>query len=51
MTQNQDHSERCTGSGSPGILRSKDITQLVVTDGNRYVGFIHLHDLIREGII
>jgi arabinose-5-phosphate isomerase len=33
------------------ILRSQDITQLVVTDGNQYSGFLHLHDLVREGII
>jgi arabinose-5-phosphate isomerase len=33
------------------ILRSQDITQLVVTDGNQYAGFLHLHDLVREGII
>jgi arabinose-5-phosphate isomerase len=33
------------------ILRSRDITQLIVTDKSQYLGFIHLHDLIREGII
>jgi len=33
------------------LMRKHDITQLVVTGGNRYLGFIHLHDLIREGII
>jgi len=33
------------------MLRSHDISQLVVTDGNKFAGFIHLHDLIREGII
>jgi arabinose-5-phosphate isomerase len=33
------------------VLRSKDISQLPVMDGNGYVGFVHLHDLIREGII
>jgi len=33
------------------VLRRNDITQLVVTNGNEYAGFIHLHDLIREGII
>jgi arabinose-5-phosphate isomerase len=33
------------------MLRTFDISQLVVTEGARYVGFIHLHDLIREGII
>jgi arabinose-5-phosphate isomerase len=33
------------------LMRTHDITQLVVTDGNKYLGFVHLHDLIREGII
>jgi arabinose-5-phosphate isomerase len=33
------------------ILRSKDISQLPVMDGNDYAGFIHIHDLIKEGII
>jgi arabinose-5-phosphate isomerase len=33
------------------LLRANDISQLVVTDGGRYMGFIHLHDLVREGII
>ncbi len=33
------------------LLRQHDITQLVVTRGKQYVGFIHLHDLVREGII
>jgi arabinose-5-phosphate isomerase len=33
------------------VLRTHDISQLVITNGNQYAGFIHLHDLIREGII
>ena len=33
------------------LLRSKDISQLPVMDGNRYAGFIHIHDLVKEGII
>ena len=33
------------------MMRKKNITQLVVTNGNDYAGIIHLHDLIREGII
>jgi arabinose-5-phosphate isomerase len=33
------------------LMRNFDITQLVVTSGTNYIGFIHLHDLIREGII
>ncbi|WP_143308671.1 KpsF/GutQ family sugar-phosphate isomerase [Chitinophaga vietnamensis] len=33
------------------MMRLHDITQLLVMDGTRYTGIIHLHDLIREGII
>ncbi len=33
------------------MMRKKNITQLVVIDNNIYTGIIHLHDLIREGII
>jgi len=33
------------------LMRTYDITQLVVTGASGYMGFIHLHDLIREGII
>lgn len=33
------------------MMRKKNITQLIVTKDNRYEGIIHLHDLIREGII
>jgi arabinose-5-phosphate isomerase len=33
------------------VLRTKDISQLPVMDGNKYAGFIHIHDLVKEGII
>lgn len=33
------------------LMRKNEITQLVVTDKNKYEGIIHLHDLIREGLI
>jgi len=32
-------------------MRQYSITQLIVEDDNRYLGMIHLHDLIREGIV
>ncbi len=32
-------------------MRKKSITQLVVVENGKYLGFIHLHDLIREGLI
>ncbi|MDI3318815.1 KpsF/GutQ family sugar-phosphate isomerase [Pinibacter soli] len=32
-------------------LRKYDITQLVVAENNKYCGIIHLHDLVKEGLI
>ncbi|MBC8053201.1 MAG: KpsF/GutQ family sugar-phosphate isomerase [Sphingobacteriaceae bacterium] len=33
------------------LMRSNNITQLIVADKGVYKGIIHLHDLLREGII
>lgn len=33
------------------IMRQNDITQLIVTNEGKYTGMLHLHDLIREGLI
>ena len=33
------------------LLRTREITQLAVTENGKYLGIIHLHDLIREGLI
>ena len=33
------------------IMKSAHITQLVVVQEGRYEGFVHLHDLLKEGII
>lgn len=33
------------------VMKSFNIMQLVVTEKKRFVGFIHLHDLLKEGII
>jgi arabinose-5-phosphate isomerase len=33
-------------------LRTHDISQLIVIDSNQnYLGILHLHDLVREGIV
>ena len=32
-------------------MRKHDISQLIVEDKGRYAGIIHLHDLVKEGII
>lgn len=33
------------------LLEQNNITQLIVTDKGKYYGFVHLHDLLKEGII
>jgi len=33
------------------LMKKYDITQLIVMDNNEYAGVLHLHDLLREGII
>ena len=33
------------------MLRKNEISQLVVSENGKYLGIIHLHDLIREGLI
>jgi len=33
------------------VLRKFDITQLVVAKQKQYLGVLHLHDLIREGLL
>ena len=33
------------------LMRKNNITQLLVTENGHYAGVIHLHDLIREGLI
>lgn len=33
------------------ILEDNAITQLVVEDGEKYIGIIHLHDILKEGIL
>ena len=33
------------------ILRKKEISQLVVAEKGKYLGIIHLHDLVKEGLI
>ncbi len=33
------------------LLEQYNITQLVVTEKGKYLGFVHLHDLLKEGII
>jgi arabinose-5-phosphate isomerase len=33
------------------VMQDNSISQLVVKEGTKVAGFIHLHDLLREGIV
>ena len=33
------------------IMRNNSITQLLVCKEGKYMGILHLHDLIREGLV
>lgn len=33
------------------LMRSHDITHLIVTANNQYLGILHLHDLVKEGLL
>jgi arabinose-5-phosphate isomerase len=33
------------------ILRKKEISQLAVVESGRYLGILHLHDLVKEGLL
>jgi arabinose-5-phosphate isomerase len=33
------------------LMRAHSISQLVVLDGEKYAGMVHVHDIMREGII
>jgi arabinose-5-phosphate isomerase len=33
------------------IMKAQDISQLIVADEGQYKGMIHIHDLMKEGIL
>jgi arabinose-5-phosphate isomerase len=33
------------------LMQQNNITQLAVTDEKKIIGFVHLHDLLKEGIV
>ncbi len=52
MTKNPKHIEPDElAVEALNMLRKNEITQLVVANGESYLGIIHLHDLLREGFI
>ncbi|MNC97704.1 Arabinose 5-phosphate isomerase KdsD [compost metagenome] len=52
MTKNPKTIERSElAVAALGMMQQNSISQLVAMDGVRVVGFVHLHDLLREGIV
>ena len=43
--------KNCYATQALAIMQQNNITQLIVTEDDRVLGFIHLHDLLKEGII
>jgi len=37
--------------GALAIMQEKNITQLIVVENKKVIGFVHLHDLLKEGIV
>ena len=33
------------------LMRTNAIMQILVVDGEKYAGVVHLHDLLKEGLI
>jgi arabinose-5-phosphate isomerase len=33
------------------LMKHHNISQLIITDKGKYVGMVHLHDLVKEGIL
>lgn len=52
MTHNpQKINENALATEALEVMRTKNISQLIVENDNEYAGIIHLHDLVKEGII
>lgn len=52
MTQNpKTISEQDLAVTALDLMRKNGITQLVVTENEKYLGIIHIHDLLQEGLI
>ena len=33
------------------LMEQHNISQLVVVDGNKYVGIVHIHEIIKQGVV
>ena len=44
-------SKNALGAEALGVMEVNQISQLVVDDEGTYIGIIHLHDILKEGIL
>ena len=52
MTKNPRTVEKTAlAADALNIMQHKEISVLPVMDGNKYIGMVHIHDIIKEGII
>ena len=33
------------------LMEASNISQLIVMDSSKYVGIVHLHDILKEGVV
>ncbi len=41
----------CLAVNALSLIKANNITQILITENNKYLGIVHLHDLMREGIV
>jgi arabinose-5-phosphate isomerase len=52
MTKNPLRVEKnALAANALNIMQHKEISVLPVMDGEKYIGMVHIHDIIKEGII
>ena len=52
MNKNPKRADKSTMAvDALNLMKQHNISQLLITDKNKYVGIVHLHDLVREGIL
>ena len=43
--------KECFAVQALAVMQEHNITQLIVAEDQKVLGFVHLHDLLKEGII
>jgi arabinose-5-phosphate isomerase len=52
MSSNPKHAEKdMMAVDALALMKQYNISQLIITDKEKYVGMVHLHDLVKEGIL